>query len=59
MVCIKMDKPADVLGLVAPDLAIQESRLCTLGAFGAARGEAAPLVEAVGLEEAAQRRIGR
>lgn len=56
---IKMEEPADVLRLVTPDLAVEEAGLGTLGALCAPRGEAAVPVEAVGLEETAQRSVGR
>ena len=59
MVRIEVPEAADVLGLVAPHFAVKEAGLGALGALGTAGGEAASLVEAVGLEEAAQRCIGR
>jgi hypothetical protein len=59
MVRIPVDEPTHILGLIAPDLAIEEPALGTVGACRLAGREAAPLVEAVGLEEPAQRRIGR
>src|SRR5262249_29312303 len=59
MMRIEVEKAAHVLGLVASDLAVEEARLGTLGAFRSPGGEAAPFVEPVRLEEAAQRGIGR
>src|SRR5215510_1538265 len=59
MVTIDVNESADILGLVASDLAIKEPGLGALDTLRAARCEAAPLVEAVGLQEAAERRIGR
>src|SRR5215831_2785262 len=59
MMRIEVPEAADVLCLVASHFAVKEAGLGTLSAFGVPRGDAAPLVEAAGLEEAAQRRIGR
>src|SRR5262249_1836490 len=59
MMRIEVPEAADVLCLVAPHFAVKQAGLGTLSAFDAPRGDAAPLVEAAGLEEAAQRRIGR
>src|SRR5262245_52765897 len=59
MVRIPVDEPAHILGLVAPDLAIKETGLSALGTLRAVRCEAAPLVEAIGLQEPAQRGVGR
>ena len=54
----QLEKTADVLGLVAPDLAVEETGFRALGTLGAAGCKAAPSDEAAGLEEAAQRGIG-
>src|SRR5262249_18254576 len=58
MMRIEVEKTADVLGLVAPDLAVEEAGFRALGALGAAGCKAGPSDEAAGLEEAAQRGIG-
>src|SRR5262249_242023 len=55
---IPMDEPADVTGLVASDLTIEEAGLGALSPFRATRGFAAALGKAGGLEEAAQRSVG-
>lgn len=50
---IEVDQAADVLGLEAPDLAVEEAGFCVLGARSPAGCKAAPFDEAAGLEEAA------
>src|SRR6516225_4193312 len=59
MMTIKMPESAGILSLIAPDLAIEEAGLGALCTLRAARGEAAPLLKTVGLQEPAQRCIGR
>src|SRR6266403_1038694 len=59
MVTVPVPQTVDVGGLEAAYLAIQQTRLGALGAFGPPRGEPSPLAEPVRLEEAAQRRIRR
>src|SRR5260370_32167649 len=59
MVTVPVPQAVDVGGLKAAYLAIQQTRLGTLGAVGPPRGEPPPLAETVRLEEAAQRRIRR
>src|SRR5262249_51592081 len=59
MVTIDVKQAADILSLVTSDLAIKEPGLGVLGTLRAARCEAAPLVEAIGLQEPAQRGVGR
>ena len=59
MVTVPMPQAVDVLGLVAADLAIDDARFGALGTVGCAWRQAPALVEAVGLHEAAQGRVGR
>src|SRR5262245_5942505 len=59
MMTIGVKETADILGLVAPDLAIEEPGLGALGTLRAARCKTAPLGEAVGLQKPAQRGVGR
>src|SRR5579864_8304401 len=59
MVAVPVPQAVDVLGLVAADLAIGDAALGSLGTLGTARRQPAPLVEAFGAHEAAQRGIGR
>jgi hypothetical protein len=57
--CIPVKEPADVLGLVASDLAVEEAGLGALRTFCSARAHTPPLIETVGLQEPPQRRVGR
>jgi hypothetical protein len=57
-VTIMVDEPSYVLGLVAPDLTVDEPGLGALRAFRAARRDAAPFGKAIGLQEPAQCRVG-
>ena len=59
VVAVPVPEAVDILGLVAANLAIIEARLGALGAVRSAWRDAPPLVETVGLEEPAQRRVGR
>jgi hypothetical protein len=54
-----MPQAVHVLDLVAAHLAVEEPRLGALRAFRAARRDAAPFGEAIGLQEPAQCRVGR
>ena len=59
MVAVKMEEAADILGLEASYLAIEQPGLGTFRAFCPARREAPPLDQAIGLEEPTQSSVGR
>jgi hypothetical protein len=58
MMAIPMEKATHILGLVTPDLAIEEPGLGTVGACGLTGREAPSFAQAVGFEEAAQGGVG-